>query len=269
MTMPNGETVSGTLQLPVGRAPNDRHPVIIWAYPDQAAVLNGSLTRLNNLHALWFPFQFLLTKGFAFFHAPFPTTGKRRPEPLQMAVDAIEPWLDVLNKQPEILPGEFGFFGHSNAGYAALALEVLSKRFKAIVACSTFPDLGFGLFYTNGMTAAADCSGNLTQAYRFPYEDPVGPYFMNGPAWKGQDKYLRNAPLFHLDTAATPLLLIEGEFDAAPRAMEATYSVLHGRGVPVELAYYWGESHVFSSPGNILDTWTRSEKFFGKYLQRR
>lgn len=32
--------------------------------------------------------------------------------------------------------------------------------------------------------------------------------------------------------------LMVGEFDAAPRPMEEVYSVLHGKGVAVELAYY-------------------------------
>lgn len=46
-------------------------------------------------------------------------------------------------------------------------------------------------------------------------------------------------------------------------------SILYGRGVPVELAYYWGEGHVLGSPGNIHDSWLRTEGFFAKYLRMR
>jgi dipeptidyl aminopeptidase/acylaminoacyl peptidase len=49
--------------------------------------------------------------------------------------------------------------------------------------------------------------------------------------------------------------------------MEEVYSTLYGRGVPVELAYYWGEDHVFASPGNMHDSWLRTERFFKKYLR--
>jgi dipeptidyl aminopeptidase/acylaminoacyl peptidase len=99
------------------------------------------------------------------------------------------------------------------------------------------------------------------------YEDSKDPYIPQpNPPWNNPAKYFRNEPLFNLGRASTPLLLIEGEYDSDPREMEEVYSILYGHGVPVELAYYWGESHVFASPGNIHDVWLRTERFFTKYL---
>jgi acylaminoacyl-peptidase len=100
------------------------------------------------------------------------------------------------------------------------------------------------------------------------YEDPKQPYAPQpAPPWTSPVKYIQNTPLFNLNRASTPLLLVEGEFDSDPEEMEEVYSTLYGRGVPVELAYYWGEDHVFASPGNMHDSWLRTERFFKKYLR--
>ena len=90
---------------------------------------------------------------------------------------------------------------------------------------------------------------------------------MGVSVWQDQAIYRRNSALYNLDKTTTPLLLIEGEFDANPREMEEVYSELYGRGVPVELAYYRDEGHVISSPGNLRDAWLRTERFFRKYLR--
>jgi dipeptidyl aminopeptidase/acylaminoacyl peptidase len=70
-----------------------------------------------------------------------------------------------------------------------------------------------------------------------------------------------------MQRATTPLLLIEGEFDISPRQTEELFSILYGRGVPVELAFYWGEGHIINRPGNLKDVWERTERFFRKYLR--
>lgn len=270
LKFPDGSERTGVLQLPIGHRPGERHPVVVYAYPNSVPSLNDSLTRPNGYISIIYPAQYLLTKGFAFFHAPFPVGGKSSLEPLRAAVEAVLPWLDVLGRQPEILPGEYGFWGHSNAGYVALALEALTQRFKVIVAWDTFPQLGFNVLHSYAADVALDCAGGLIQSWRLFYEDPRQPYTPQPvPPWKDPAEYIRNEPLFNLNRASTPLLLLEGELDAAPREMEEVYSILYGRGVPVELAYYWGEGHVFASPGNIHDSWLRTEGFFKKYLRMR
>jgi dipeptidyl aminopeptidase/acylaminoacyl peptidase len=262
---------NGLLVLPVSHKPGQRHPVIVWAYPDSIPSLNDSFTSLNNYIGLVYPVQYLLTRGFAFFQAPFPigeSSKKSNIQPMTAAASAVIPWLDVLDRQPEVLPGEYGFFGHSNAGYVALSLEALTRRFKAIVAWDTFPDLDFATLHSWAGDVALDCGGSVIQTNRMYYEDPDQPYVPQpAPPWTSPAKYIQNAPLFNLNRASTPLLLVEGEFDSDPREMEEVYSTLYGRGVPVELAYYWGEGHVFTSPGNIHNSWLRTERFLKKFLR--
>lgn len=267
-TFPDGSVRSGLLQLPIGHRPGDRHPVIVWAYPNSAPTISGSLSRVNSLDSVIYPVQYLLTQGFAFFQAPFPIRGTHSFQPMQAAVDAVIPWLDVLARQPEIVSECYGFFGHSNAGYVALALEAMTNRFRAIVAWATFPELGYDTLHSFADDSALNCAANIMQADRALYEDPTQPYTPQpAPPWRRPIEYIRNDPLFRLQQASTPLLLVEGEFDDDPREMEQVYSILYGSGVPVELAYYWGEDHVFASPGNIYDCWLRTERFLRQYLK--
>jgi hypothetical protein len=262
----NGMTATGVLQLPVGRSRDQRHPVILWAYPDQQASLSDWLTRLNSMMAVWRPIQYLLTRGFAILHAPLSTT-MRMLEPLDLVTQCVLPWLDILDEQPDILAGEYGFFGHSNAGYVALGLEARTARFKAIVAYATFPDLGAYALSGVPDKMATQCGGQVIQADRFYFEDSTQPYGLGEPFWQDPQKFIRNSPLYQMRTARTPLLLLQGEFDYGPRAMESVFSILEGRGIPVELAYYWGEGHLISSPGNLRDMWQRTERFYRKYLK--
>ena len=266
-TFPDGSVRRGLLQLPIGHRPGNRHPVIVWAYPNSKPSLNDSFARANSYSNVIYPVQYLLTKGFAFFQAPFPIERKQSEWPMQAAADAVLPWVDVLAGTGEIIPEACGFFGHSNAGYVALALEALTNCFKAIVAWGTFPEIGFDTLHSWVSDVALNCGANVVQADRMFYEDPKQPYAAQpAPPWRGAVQYIRNDPVFNLNHATTPLLLIEGEFDTDPRETEEVYSILYGRGIPVELAYYWGEGHVFSSPDNIHDSWSRTEKFFRRYL---
>jgi dipeptidyl aminopeptidase/acylaminoacyl peptidase len=263
----DGAESTGVLQLPVGRSMGQRHPVILWAYPDQKPSLNDWLTRANSMLAAWRPIQYLLTRGFAVFHAPLPISTDSIIEPMDLVTRGVLLWLDILDQQPDIFAGEYGFFGHSNAGYVALALEARTPRFKAIVAYATFPDLGVNALSGAPDKMTEDCGGQTIQADRFYYEDSTQPYGMGTPFWRDPQKFIRNSPLYQMQKATTPLLLLQGEFDYGPRAMESVFSILYGRAVPVELAYYWGEGHLISSPGNIYDMWQRTDRFYRKYLR--
>lgn len=266
---PDGSVRTGLLQLPICHRAGGRHPVIVWAYPNSTPFIGDAFSRANSAANVIYPVQYLLTKGFAFFQAPLPLRGRRSFRPMRAAVDAVLPWLDVLSRQPDILPKECGFFGHSNAGYVALALEALTECFRAIVAWNTFPAIGYDTLHSNAGNLALNCAANIVQVERMYYEDPKQPYAPQpSPPWRNPAEYIRNDPVFNLKRASTPLLLVEGEFDTDPREMEEVYSILYGRGVPVELAYYWGEDHVFASPGNTRDSWLRTERFFNTYLQK-
>ena len=267
-TTVDGERLVGVLQTPTVPTADGRYPVVVWAYPNSVPAAGRGVAQLNSAYAVAYPFQYLLARGYAVFQPPMPM-GDRADDvdPLEHVSRMILPWLDALDQQPDVLPGEYGFWGHSDAGFAALALAATTDRFKAIAAASTFPDLAATVYASNLSIQSLDCSAQLIQANRFYYEAEDQHYRVGGSLWRNPDGWSRGSAVFRLEHAVTPMLLMVGEYDAAPRAMEEVYSVLHGKGVPVELAYYWGEGHVIMSRGNLHDLWTRSEQFFGRYLR--
>lgn len=262
-----GRQLTAVLRLPPKHEPGQRHPVIIMAYPQYHPRRDDSLNRLNSTRSVIYPFQHLLSRGFAVCFVPFPVDAMPESGPLQMAVDAVTAWLSLLDAQPEILPGEFGYWGHSNGGYVGLALEARTQAFKAIAVASTFPDLQFHLS-AGPEHSTLESSGSGQQARRWVYEHGAQPYTLGPPPWRNLSHWIDNSPVFNLQQASTPMLLLVGEFDfGGPRPMEQVYSILRGQGVPVEMAQYWGEPHVISSPGNLHDMWLRSEAFFRQHLR--
>lgn len=268
----DGRSLTGVLRLPPDRQAGDRHPVVVTAYPGYLPSMeDGAHRSVNSVDLVYGPFQHLLAKGFAVFVAPFPVDYYAVPTegPLQMAVDAVTPWLAVLDEQEDVLEGEYAYWGHSNAGYVGLALAAKTDDFKAIAVSSTFPDLHWTL--DAGLEfSALESAGEIMQVRRMVYEHESQPYAIGAPPWAAQEQWIRNSPVYNLERATTPMLLLVGEFDfGTSRPMERVYSILHGRGIAVEMAMYWGEAHVIASPGNMLDTWTRTERFFARYLRRR
>ncbi|WP_202839120.1 alpha/beta hydrolase family protein [Luteimonas saliphila] len=266
-TSSDGKRLTGVLMTPTSTPAGTRSPVILWAYPNSVPRLDGWLSRLNDDSAITYPFQYLLAQGFAVFQAPLPMLDRPdAAEPLDYVSGLILPWLGVLDQQPEVQAGQYGFWGHSDAGYVALALLATTDRFKAIAAASTFPDLAATLYSARLPFQTLDCAAHLIQTDRWYYEADTQRYRVGGSLWRNTERFVRNSALFRLEHATTPTLLMVGEYDAVPRSMEQVYSVLHGKGVPVELAYYWGEGHMISSPENLHDLWTRSEQFFRRNL---
>jgi hypothetical protein len=257
----------GVLQLPSDYRPGKRHPVVIWAYPNSAPSSTGWIVQRNSLVATLRPFQYLLANGFAVFHAPLDMQTRKPSEPLGAFVAGrVESWLDDLNTHEAVERDAFAFFGHSNAGVVALFLESYSKRFRAIVAHATFPDFGMTSLMAGTDRFLSDCAAATIQADRFYYEDIEQPYHFERPFWDGVNEYVRDSPVFNLGSASTPLLLLAGEFDFGSRAMEAVYSILYARGIPVEMAYYWNEGHLLGTPANLRDSWQRTLAFFRKYM---
>jgi dipeptidyl aminopeptidase/acylaminoacyl peptidase len=261
-----GQVCRGVLQSPPTEVGDGPYPVIVYAYPDHAPSLTDSLSRINSQTAVWFPFQYLLARGFSIFHAPLATKGETR-EPAEFIPTTILPWLDTLNREPDVLPDQFGFFGHSNAGVVALTLEAHSDRFKAIVAANTFPDLAASAISTTLYEGPLECAAQITQSGRAYYETEHQPYSAGGPFWQRKEWFLRNSPIFNLEHARTPLLLIADEIEGRNKEMEVVFSTLYARGIPVEMALYWGEGHVVASPANLRDVWVRTERFFDRYVR--
>ncbi len=133
-----------------------------------------------------------------------------------------------------------------------LALITQTGRFKAaiITAAVVHPDLFADYLSSEGATGY--------------YEKGQGN--MKGTIWEQRDRYFRNSPLFLFDRIQTPLLIGQGENDAALTAPDAIFAGLQRLGKSAEYRLYEGEGHVISQRPNVLDFWKVRLSFLAENL---
>jgi len=74
---------------------------------------------------------------------------------------------------------------------------------------------------------------------------------IGGHPWENKEKYIESSPIFHVDKAKTPLLLIHSLKDYrcwVPEALQF-YTALKVRGVKTKLALFPDENHELSRSG--------------------
>jgi dipeptidyl aminopeptidase/acylaminoacyl peptidase len=77
------------------------------------------------------------------------------------------------------------------------------------------------------------------------------------------------SPVFNADKIKAPVLLVMGELDVRVPLQHGTSmrDAMNRAGVKNELVIMKGEAHGFNKQENVVDFFTRAEKFFGEYLK--
>ena len=85
---------------------------------------------------------------------------------------------------------------------------------------------------------------------------------------KAEELYVSRAPLNHVDTLATPVLLLQGLDDPVvpPAQAERFIDGLRSKGVPYAFRFYEGESHGFRRMETKVDSLERELGFYGAVL---
>ena len=265
----NGAARTGVLYYLTPPERSHPLPVIVFAYP--GATTDPQAWRPPFYYPDTIFFYPLLSAGFAVFHVDFrlpihsESDATHQPEPINLVQEEMLPAVEELKKEPLIDFDRKGFVGHSFGGYVALALLAKTDIFRAIVAAASFPDLIQHAYSIYPDTGLIGCAPGLRLAQE---SDLEGDSFisMGGPPTWDMQRYIRNSPLLNFQKANTPTLLIHGEMDGEASSVEAAYLALLRKGVPVQLALYWGEDHVLESPNNIRDAVSREIKWFHEYL---
>jgi len=146
-------------------------------------------------------------------------------------------------------------WGHSFGGYATLAIATQSGRYRAYVASASATDMAtaWGRF---SLTQAALPAAGLSLAGAGWAEN--GQARLAAPPWTDPQAYLAASPLYAADRISGPVLLIHGATDTLPVGQaQAMFIALQRQGKDVQLVIYFGEGHVFASPGNIRDLYDR------------
>jgi dipeptidyl aminopeptidase/acylaminoacyl peptidase len=261
----DGDARKAVLYYPTDGRPLKGLRVVVMIYPDSTPRLQGSMGRPNSSGS--YQSQPFLSAGFAYLHAPFPvketTIGN---EPLKLPAQAVLPALEALDLLPEVAKGRYGFFGHSNGGFAGLAIGTQTDRFKAIVSSAPFPDIFDVDLAVTSEIYQLDCAPGVVQARRFYYEGPRTPYQVGDSIVEDPQGFIRNSALYNLERYRTPTLITYGQHDVSLSAAQKTFLSLQAAGVDAELDTYWGESHIIQSPENIRHSIGRQIAWFDRYL---
>ncbi len=264
--LPSGRIVHGVLWLPQDYRPGHKFPMVMEAYPG-AEVHELSANSLNSFYK--YEPNLFAAAGYGYLFVSVPTrSDERAQEPIAYFVQPVFAAIDAALSQGYADPNRLGFKGHSFGGYLALALEATTDKFKAIVASAPFPDLMDLHDLPTPMESSNVCAPSLLRARGAQQtENPGVPLNLGVAPLADVEAYIRNSPYFQMKEATTPLLILYGEFDEDLPGVEKLFMALDRRGVTVQLARYWGESHNIQTAGNVRDAWERELRWFDYWLR--
>ena len=247
-----GGSESSRLILPPGHRAGDRHPAVVWVYPGMS-VTDALLHRQNRINeAGAFNLHLLAASGFAVIVPAMPVedTGRDAREPAERLADCVVPAVDAAVEAGFVNRDHVHVAGHSLGGWATLALLAQTGIFRSGIAMAATSNLLCG---GDDVRLRYDdlCSDDRQAMMRENYGLP-------GTPWEMPERYIRNSPLFSVETITAPVLLLHGCQDYVPIAQsEQMFSALRELGRRAEFVRYWGEAHVLESPANIADAWRR------------
>jgi hypothetical protein len=180
-------------------------------------------------------------------------------EPLKEWPEVVLPAVDSLVERGIADPERLGIMGHDRGAYGVNCIVTQTARFKAAVSIGGDSDLVGKYFALSGQGISTGMDANEAVSD------------LQKTIWGDRRPYLDHSPLFHLDRAETPLLLMHGEKGVYPPVVQSQemFTGLRRLGKTVSLAIYPDEG----SPDigqweheNMVDAWGRILEWFGRYL---
>lgn len=251
------------LLLPPHHKPGDRHPLLIYFYPDES---HGSEFRGHDIRDVSFLNMHIpAARGYAVLFASTAISSMENPgNPMTELHEQLIRAAQNAVAQGYVDPERWAIMGHSYGGYGTTSVVTQTNRFKAAVSLAGVANLTstYGLMApVMKTTPIGDLPQGMTWLERGQGRMGVAP-------WQDPQRYIANSPLFHAHKVETPLLLIHGEFDFVNVAEpEQMYYALYRQGKDVQFLRYWGEGHNINSPANIRDMWERIFAWLDKFLQ--
>lgn len=261
----NGKTIASFLVLPAGYQPGQRLPTIVNIYP--GSVYN----RLESppLSAVSFDNrQVWAAYGYAYLNASVPMSVEVPRDIAAGLADRVLSAVDAAVAAGYVDPDRIALQGHSFGGWGTLVTISQTNRFRAAVASAApinYTSL-YGTFDTpDRMTSAAIKAGSVQQA---EIESRQGG--MGAPPWEDPDRYIRNSPLFQVESIRTPVMLVQGDLDyVSITEGEQMFTALTRLNRDAIFVRYWGEWHGVASPANIRDLYARRLAWYDEHLDVR
>lgn len=245
---PPGGLVSGT-------------PVIIVAYPEANVRPGANPAVFNTMTNV----QLLAGMGYAVLTPALPGTGPDGPS--AHLTERILATLDAaLAQHPELDGNRVGYVGHSFGGFTGLVLATETRRIRSLVIMSAPSNLAseWGSF---GAFLRENPEFGHTRLRRNVGWGETGQGGLGGTPWEQREAYTNSSALFRADRIDAPILLIHGELDfVGIHESEALFTALWRQNKDAQLVTYWGEQHLFYSPGTVRDLWTRIDAWFARTI---
>lgn len=260
----DGSEQRAVVLLPPGFEPGVRYPLITWVYPGDIYRDTSSSSFLRPIDDPLTPFlspAILAGHGYAVLFpsmplVPYGTAG----EPFYHMLDGVDAAIDTLIVRGMVDSSRLGIIGHSYGGYAVNCIVSQSRRFRAAVSSAGLVDLTSASLQFYPQTQFAEWP-----AVELPLME-TGQGRMGTPPWRDPERYVRNSPLYHVDSVHAPILISVGDNDFAGQA-EEWFTALDRAGKRARLLIFRGEGHVLLSPANISRFWEEALRWFDEHLR--
>lgn len=246
--------------LPPDHKPGQRHPLLVWFYPDEQY---GKQLRQDDLRNVSFVNLNIPTaRGYAVLLASMKISDFGTPggNPMREMHEQLIRAAENVVAQGYADAERWALMGHSYGGYGTNSIVTQTNRFKAAISSAGMSNLtnnygDWGVWAVNYVPGGFD--------YAAWHEHGQGR--MGVPPWQDPQRYIDNSPLFSAHRIETPLLMFDGDLDYPDQA-EQLMTAMHRQGKDAIFVRYWGEGHVYQSPPNIVDMWQRIFAFLDEHL---
>lgn len=247
--------IEGMLILPLGYEEGDEVPLIVEVHGGpEAHYENGWLTNYSS------PGQLGAAKGFATFYPNYRGSTGRGLEFITSSqadlagkeFDDIVDGVDYLIDEGIVDEDRVGVTGGSYGGYATAWMSTYySDRFAA------------GVMFVG-------ISNNLSKWGTSDIPEELYLVHSRERIYNNWDKYLENSPIFHVDNARTPLLIMHGSEDTRVHPGQSLELYRHIKvrrpQVPLRLVWYPGEGHGNARSTSQFDYNLRMLRWFESFL---
>jgi dipeptidyl aminopeptidase/acylaminoacyl peptidase len=249
-----GDEMEGVLISPVFYRKGQTYPLIVDAYPQQAASFKGNPMMGNQVWA---------SRGYAIFwpnaRAPHvwmnPFKSKQYDQAakgskgIEVMFDDVMSGIDELIRQGIVDEKRMGLYGFSNGGGVVNQLVTKTSRFQCAV------------------SVAGAASADWPRQFFLHTMDPMIPTIVGALPWEDPQAYVDLSAVYRLDKVTTPMLLADGDNDSdfLLNTIEM-YNGLRYLGRDVTFLRYPNQGHGFEGEA-LKDFWMRENIFFDKYLK--
>ncbi len=248
----DGTELKGYLVKPDGFDPKQKYPMMVYFYEKSS----------NRIHSFVSPSvgtspnaAYYVSNGYLWF---VPDIVYRDGYPGESCEKCVVSGVQSLIAKGFVDKDAIGVAGHSWGGYQTAHLITRTDIFAAAES---------GAPVVNMFSAYGGIRWSSGMSRQFQYEQTQSR--IGGTIWERPMQYWENSPLFHLDKANTPVLILHNDKDGAvPWYQGIEFFVAMRRlGKEAYLANYNNEDHGLRKSQNQRDWTRRMAEFFGHHLK--